>query len=285
MSGEYSDIMDIEDIEVELFIQGMFLKYGYDFRDYSRAHMKRRIKNRLVLSDFDNISQMQHRMLTDELYFKSLLPGFSINVTNMFRDPEFFAYIRNEIIPILKTHPKVKIWHAGCSTGEEVYSMAIMLIEEGIYDRCTIYATDFNESILKVASQGIFGLDKVKEYTTNYINSKGKKDFFDYYTEKGSVAIMNQSLKKNIIFSQHNLVIDQVFGEMQIIICRNVFIYFNNQLQEKVTHLFYQSLCRGGILCLGSEETIKSLKARDEFEVYEEKQKIYRKKLSDRNYR
>ena len=285
MSGEYSDIMDSEDIEVELFIQGMFFKYGYDFRDYSRAHMKRRIKNRLVLSDFDNISQMQHRMLTDELYFKSLLPGFSINVTNMFRDPEFFAYIRNEIIPILKTYPKVKIWHAGCSTGEEVYSMAIMLIEEGIYDRCTIYATDFNESILKVASQGIFGLDKVKEYTTNYINSKGKKDFFDYYTEKGSVAIMNQSLKKNIIFSQHNLVIDQVFGEMQIIICRNVFIYFNNQLQEKVTHLFYQSLCRGGILCLGSEETIKSLKARDEFEVYEEKQKIYRKKLSDRNYR
>jgi len=285
MRGEYSDIMDSEDIEVELFIQGMFFKYGYDFRDYSRAHMKRRIKNRLVLSDFDNISQMQHRMLTDELYFKSLLPGFSINVTNMFRDPEFFAYIRNEIIPILKTYPKVKIWHAGCSTGEEVYSMAIMLIEEGIYDRCTIYATDFNESILKVASQGIFGLDKVKEYTTNYINSKGKKDFFDYYTEKGSVAIMNQSLKKNIIFSQHNLVIDQVFGEMQIIICRNVFIYFNNQLQEKVTHLFYQSLCRGGILCLGSEETIKSLKARDEFEVYEEKQKIYRKKLSDRNYR
>lgn len=270
--------MESEDIEVELFIQGMFLKYGYDFRDYSREHMKRRIKNRLALSDFDNISQLQHRVLTDEQYFKSVLPGFSINVSNMFRNPEFFAYIRNEIIPILKTYPKVKIWHAGCSTGEEVYSMAIMLIEEGIYDRCTIYATDFNEKALQKAKAGMFGLDNVKEYTTNYIKSKGKADFSNYYISKGDFITMDQSLKKNIIFEQHNLVIDQVFGEMQIIICRNVFIYFNNYLQEKVTQLFYESLCKGGILCFGAEENIKSPKSREQFEVYEEGQKVYRKK-------
>ncbi|GKT33923.1 protein-glutamate O-methyltransferase CheR, partial [Aduncisulcus paluster] len=152
----------------------------------------------------------------------------------MFRDPEVFTFIRREIVPLLKTYPQLKIWHAGCSTGEEVYSMAILLKEEGLYDRCQIYATDFNERVLEMAQSGIFPLEVVKDYTKNYIESGGKESFSDYYIAKYESIIMDQSLKKNIIFAQHNLVTDQVFGQMHLIICRNVMIYFNSELQERV---------------------------------------------------
>lgn len=279
-----TEIMSSEDIEVKLFIEGMYLKHGYDFRDYSKAHMKRRIKNKLLMSNLESISEMQHRMLTDEEFFKSLLPAFSINVTEMYRDPEFFAYVRKEIIPLLKTYPKIKIWHAGCSTGEEVYSMAIMLQEEGLYERCQIYATDFNEGILEKAKEGIYPLEVVKDYTSNYIRSGGKNDFADYYTAKYDAVIMNQSLKKNVIFARHNVVTDQVFGEMNMIICRNVLIYFNNELQNRVVKLFKESLCKGGILCLGSKETLNSTEAQDDFQIYEAKQKIYRKRFTNKEY-
>ncbi|WP_105615269.1 CheR family methyltransferase [Vallitalea okinawensis] len=277
-------IMTTEEIEVKLFIEGMYLKHGYDFRDYSWSHMKRRIKNKLLMSNLNSISEMQHKMLTDDAYFKSLLPEFSINVTEMYRDPEFFDYVRKEIIPLLKTYPKIKIWHAGCSTGEEVYSMAIMLQEEGVYDRCQIYATDFNEKILEKAKEGIYPLEVVKDYTSNYIQAGGKVNFADYYTAKYDAIIMHQSLKKNIIFACHNVVTDQVFGEMNMIICRNVMIYFNNELQNRVIKLFNESLCKGGILCLGSKETLKTNEAQGYFEVYEAKQKVYRKRLINREY-
>ncbi len=270
--------MDVEDIEVQLFIEAMYLKYGYDFRDYSRAHMKRRIKNRLGISGLESISAMQYEMLSSQEFFNKILPDFSINVTEMFRDPDVFSFIRKEVVPLLKTYPQLKIWHAGCSTGEEVYSMAILLKEEGLYDRCQIYATDFNESVLNMAKDGIFPLEVVKEYTKNYIESGGKESFSDYYIAKYDSIIIDQSLKKNIIFAQHNLVTDQVFGQMHLIICRNVMIYFNNELQDRVISLFDESLRPGGVLCLGTKETLKH-DEKSKFDVYEKNLKVYRKKM------
>ncbi len=276
MIDEKEEIKDTEDIEIQLFLEGMYLKYGYDFRDYSRRHIKRRIKNLIALNSFNSISEMQYQMLIDYNFFKSILPYFSINVTEMFRNPSLFNFIRKEILPLLSTYPMLKIWHAGCSTGEEVYSMAILLHEYGLYDRCQLYATDFNEDILNKAKEGQFSLEQIKKYTNNYIQSGGLEDFSDYYTIHYQTALINSELKKNIIFANHNLVTDQVFGEMHMIVCRNVLIYFNHTLQEKVIQLFKTSLCKGGILCLGSKETLLIDKEK-EIEVYAQKQKIYRK--------
>lgn len=264
-----------EDIEVQLFVDGMYLKYGYDFRDYSRAHIKRRIKNRVGLAGLNSISELQHKMLADPTYFESILPDFSINVTEMFRDPDFFSYLRDEIMPLLKTYPTLNIWHAGCSTGEEVYSMAILLKEAGLYDRCQIYATDFNEHVLSSAKEGIFPIEVVKDYTTNYLKAGGSESFSDYYIAKYESIILDHSLKKNIIFAEHNLVTDGVFNEMHLVICRNVLIYFNKELQTRVIELFKDSLRPGGILCLGSKETLRG----EGFDIYEAVQKIYRKKV------
>ncbi len=240
--------------------------------------MKRRIKNRLGISGLESISAMQYEMLSSQEFFNKILPDFSINVTEMFRDPDVFSFIRKEVVPLLKTYPQLKIWHAGCSTGEEVYSMAILLKEEGLYDRCQIYATDFNESVLNMAKDGIFPLEVVKEYTKNYIESGGKESFSDYYIAKYDSIIIDQSLKKNIIFAQHNLVTDQVFGQMHLIICRNVMIYFNNELQDRVISLFDESLRPGGVLCLGTKETLKH-DEKSKFDVYEKNLKVYRKKM------
>ena len=270
--------MEVEDIEVQLFVEGMYHRYGYDFRDYSRAHIKRRVKNRLGLSGLNSISELTHLMLSDEEFFNRILPDFSINVTEMFRDPEFFAYFRKEVVPLLKTYPKLKIWHAGCSTGEEVYSMAILLKEEGLYERCQIFATDFNASVLKHAKEGIYPIDIVKDYTTNYITSGGQESFSDYYVAKYDSIILDQSLKKNVVFAEHNLVTDQVFNEMHLIICRNVLIYFNSELQNRVIKLFDDSLRPGGVLCLGTKESLKGDGSSYKFETVEASLKIYQKK-------
>lgn len=276
--SENTGIMSTEDIEIQLILDAMALKYGYDFREYSRAHMKRRIKNRQIMGGFESISAMQHEILTNKTFFDKILPDFSINVTEMFRDPEVFAFIRKEVVPLLKTYPQLKIWHAGCSSGQEVYSLAILLKEEGLYDRCQIYATDFNDKILQKAKDGIYPIDVVKQYTKNYIAADGKESFSDYYIAKYESIIMDQSLKKNIIFAQHNLVTDQVFGQMHFIICRNVLIYFNNVLQSRVLDLFRASLRSGGMLCLGTKETLKE-ESVNAFDVYNKEFRLYRKKM------
>ncbi|WBW96764.1 CheR family methyltransferase [Oceanirhabdus sp. W0125-5] len=276
-------ILDNEDIEIQLFLEGIYQKYGYDFREYSRAHIKRRLLSKKVRENFSSISEMQHRVIYDNKFFLEILSEFSINVTEMFRNPEFFLYFRKEVVPYLKSYPRIKIWHAGCSTGEEVYSMAILLKEEGLLERCQIYATDFNEKVLKKAKEGIFSMESIKDYTRNYIESGGKKDFSDYYIAKYDSAILNQSLKKHIMFNEHNLVVDQVFGVMNVIICKNVLIYFNKELQNKVLNLFDKSLLKGGILCLGSKESLKFSKTMDTFEVYDEMNRVYRKKFQGFN--
>ena len=267
-----------ENIEIRLLLEAMFQRYGYDFRDYGKAHAKRRIMHRLALSNLENISALTYKVLYDESFFHEFLQDLSINTTEMFRDPGFFKEIREQVIPILKTYPFFKIWHAGCSSGEEVYSMAIMLCEEDAYSRTQLYATDFNHSILQKAKEAIYPIGNMKEYTRNYIKAGGKSSFSDYYNAKYNSAIFKKSLKRNIVFSDHNLVTDSTFGEMNLVICRNTLIYFNKSLQDKVIKLFYDSLIPGGFLCLGSKESIIFSAHKSLFEPVNSKLKIFRKK-------
>lgn len=268
-----------ENIEIEMLLEAIYRKYGYDFRSYSRASIKRRILRRLTISRLRSISELQHRVLYHIDFFEKLLMDFSINVTEMFRDPVFYKTLRKQVVPVLQTFPYIKIWHAGCSTGEEVYSMAIILKEEGLYDRSQIYATDFNEVVLRQAKQGIFSLERIKDYTYNYQKSGGKESFANYYTAKYDSAIMDQSLKKNIVFAGHNLATDGVFGEMNMIVCRNVLIYFKKNLQNHVLGLFKKSLRHHGFLCLGTKESMMFTEHENDFEPVAGKVKIYRKKI------
>jgi chemotaxis protein methyltransferase CheR len=270
-----------EKIEIKLLLQAIYLKYGYDFRSYSKASVKRRILHRLSVSGLKTISEIQHKILNDEQFFSSLLSDLSINVTEMFREPRFFRALREKVIPGLKILPFIKVWHAGCATGEEVYSLAIVMKEEGLYDKTQIYATDFNEEVIEKAKEGIYPIDGMKEYTENYKRAGGLASFADYYTARYDHAIMENSLKEHIVFSDHNLATDSVFGEMNLILCRNVLIYFNRQLQDRVIKLFTDSLCDAGFLCLGSKESIRFSKYSDDFEDVAMGDKIYRKKLGD----
>ena len=247
-------------IEIKLLLEAIFLKYGYDFRNYGQAHVKRRVMHRKTISGLDSISQITQKVLYDEDFFNLLLLDLSINVTEMFRDPGF-----------------LKIWHAGCATGEEVYSMAILLKEEGLYNKVQLYATDFNQVVLKKAKEGIYPIDLIKDYTGNYQKAGGKNSFADYYSAKYDSVLIDPSLKQNIVFADHNLVLDGVFGEMHMVICRNVLIYFNRTLQDRVIKLFLDSLVRGGYLCLGSKETLRFTTYFDNFSEVDKNDKIYKK--------
>jgi len=252
--------------------------YGYDFRDYSEAHIKRRVMNRMAISGIKDITELQAKVLSEEAFASILLQDLSINVTEMFRDPGFYRSMREKVIPILKTYPFIKIWHAGCSTGEEAYSMAIVLQEEGLADRTTIYATDFNQHVLNQGKEGIFSNKLMKEYTANYQLSGGKESFSDYYISDDNNVIMNQSLKNKIVWANHNLVTDSVFAEVNMILCRNVLIYFNRKLQNNVQNLFHNSLINGGVLCLGTKESLRFTDFHDTYAVLDEKQRIFKKK-------
>jgi len=268
--------------KVELNIQGLleaiYHTYGYDFRNYSEAHIKRRVMNRMAMSGIKDITELQAKVLNEEAFASILLQDLSINVTEMFRDPGFYKSLREKVMPILKTYPFIKIWHAGCSTGEEVYSMAIVLQEEGLADRTTIYATDFNQHVLNQGKEGIFSNRLMKEYTANYQLSGGKESFSDYYISDDNNVIMNQSLKNKIVWANHNLVTDSVFAEVNLILCRNVLIYFDRELQNNVQNLFHNSLMMGGVLCLGSKESLRFTDFHDAYVVLDEKQRIFKKK-------
>ena len=272
-------MIENENIEIRLLLEAIYLKYGYDFRNYSKAHIKRRVRHRLSMSGLSSISKMQEKIIYDEGFFKQLLMDFSINVTEMFRDPMFYRSIRKNIIPILKTYPFIKIWHAGCSSAEEVYSMAIMLKEEGLLERTQIYATDINENVLHAGKEGIYSSKSMKKHFQNYKMAGGTCDFTKYYTEKYDLIMMDKSLKKKILFAQHNLVTDGVFAEVNVVICRNVLIYFDKELQNRVVSLFSDSMVRGGYLCLGSKESIKYSCSEDKFETIDADNRIYKKIL------
>lgn len=264
-------------IELKLFLEAVFQKYGYDFRNYSLAHIKRRILHRLSITKLESISLLQHRVLRDPDFLQQILLDFSINVTEMFRDPDFYLALRKEVIPILKTYPFIKIWHAGCSTGEEVYSMAILLKEEGLLDRTQLYATDFNQRVLKHAKEGIFSVESIKDFTQNYIKAGGTEHFSDYYMADYDRVIMDKSLSQNVLFAHHNLVTDNVFSEVNMVICRNVLIYFDRDLQNRAIGLFKESLLAGGILCLGSKESLQFNEHASSFSPLVSNEKIYRK--------
>ncbi len=270
-------INENEKIEIDLLLQAIYMKYGYDFKNYAKASIRRRVQRMLSGSGLETVSHMTHKILYDKAFFDTLLPALTVNVTEMFRDPSFFKALRETVVPQLESHPFIKVWNAGCSTGEEVYSTAILMKEEGLDKRTRIYATDANESVLAEAREGVFHIDRMKEYTRNYSKAGGLASFSDYYTARYDLAIMHKNLKENIVFSHHNLVTDGVFGEMDLIVCRNVLIYFNTDLQERVFELFYQSLAPGGFLCLGSKETVRFSKYSDHFEHLVPKEKIYKK--------
>ncbi len=270
-----------EDIELTLLLEAIYLKYGYDFRQYSPSSLSRRLKRRLVLSGLDNLTQVQERVLHDPSFFKTLILDFSINVTEMFRDPSFFLAVRRELIPRLKDLPFIRIWHAGCASGEEVYSMAIMLMEEGIYDKTLIYATDFNTMVLKKAKKGTFPASNMEKYEDNYEKAGGKRSLKEYCSLKGEEASLDLSLKGNIVFADHNLTTDSVFNEMNLIVCRNVLIYFNRELKNRVLKLFLESLSDEGFLCLGSKESVSFADFGGDFVEVNVKERIFKKKDVD----
>ncbi|MBW3507035.1 protein-glutamate O-methyltransferase CheR [Pseudomonas sp. NKUCC02_KPG] len=265
------------DIELRLLIEAIYLKYSYDFRDYSGASIKRRVNHALRQFDCGTISALQERILHDPTAFMQLLQFLTIPVSEMFRDPEHFLAIRQEVVPILKTYPSLKIWIAGCSTGEEVYSMAILLREEGLLDRTIIYATDINPRSLEKAKQGIFSLDNIRTYTHNYQKAGGQRSFADYYTAAYDYAIFDKTLRENVTFADHSLATDSVFSETNLISCRNVLIYFNKNLQNRAFGLFEESLCHRGFLMLGSKETLDFSDYSKQFSPVLKQERIYRK--------
>ncbi|MFL5529706.1 MAG: CheR family methyltransferase [Gemmatimonadaceae bacterium] len=268
---------DLERIEIELLLEGIFRHYGFDFRAYAYASIRRRLWKRIEEEGLNSISALQERVLHEPEMMEKLLLDLSINVTAMFRDPTFYVTFREHVVPLLRTYPFIRVWHAGCSTGEEVYSMAMVLREEGLYDRARIYATDINEVVLQRAKAGIFPLERMQEYTDNYIRAGGKQSFSEYYTAKYGGALFDQSLTKNVIFSQHNLVTDRSFSEFNVILCRNVLIYFDKTLQSKVHSLFYDSLAMFGVLGLGSKETLRFMAHEECYEQIAPPEKIFRK--------
>jgi len=269
--------LDLEGIEIKLLTEGIYQHYGFDFRDYSLPSLKRRIWKRVYAEGLSSVSGLQEKVLHDPGCMERLLLDLSINTTAMFRDPSFYLAFRQKIVPVLRTYPFVRIWHAGCSTGEEVYSMAMLLYEEGLYDRCRIYATDINEAVLQRAKEGIFPISSMKENTSNYIAAGGTGTFSEYYVAKYDYAIFRPSLRENVVFAQHNLVTDASFNQFNVIFCRNVLIYFNNTLQDRVQKLFLDSLETFGILGLGKRETLRFSSVIDNYEVIDEEERLYRR--------
>lgn len=265
------------DIEIRLLIEAIYLKYSYDFRDYSGASVKRRILHALTQLECSTISALQERVLHDAKAFMQLLQYLTIPVSSMFRDPEHFLMIRREVVPLLRTYPSLKIWIAGCSTGEEVYSMAILLREEGLLERTIIYATDINPTSLEKAKVGIYSMENVRAYTENYQRAGGQNAFSNYYTAAYGNAIFDSSLRENVTFADHSLATDSVFSETQLISCRNVLIYFNKKLQDRAFGLFHESLSHRGFLVLGSKETLDFSAYSSRFETLARPERIYRK--------
>jgi chemotaxis protein methyltransferase CheR len=266
----------IEDIELETLINEVYEYYGFDFGSYSRASLKRRVYRVYQLGGFEHFHEFLSKVRSDPEYYKKMVDEITVNVTEMFRDPAFYNILRNEILPLLGTKPFIRLWHAGCSTGEEVYSMAIMLKEAGLLYKSLIYATDINATVLETAKKGIFPLRMMKEYSQNYRDAGGQEDFSNYYTANYGIAKFNEELSQKMVYSQHNLVSDTSFNEFDIILCRNVLIYFDSELQKRVINLFDESLAVLGFLALGTKETIKYSISPGKYKQFE-KEKIWRK--------
>ena len=269
--------LDLEELEIELLLEAIHRRYGFDFRQYAPASLRRRLRRRMDGEKLDTVSALQDRLLHDPAVMERLLLDLSINVTAMFRDPGFYFSFRGSVVPLLRTYPFSRLWVAGCSTGEEVYSLAILLAEEGLADRVRIYATDINQSVIEQARLGVFPLDKMQEYTQNYIRAGGTRSFSEYYVARYDGARFAQELVDGVVFAQHNLASDAAFNEFQVITCRNVMIYFAQPLQQRVHELFYESLAMFGVLALGQKETIRFSPHERAYEELDAEERLYKK--------
>lgn len=266
-----------EDVEIDLLLEGVYRFYGFDFRDYSRTSLKRRILELMHAEKLASVSAFQEKILHDTGYLERFLLGLSVHATAMFRDPSFYLTFRKRVVPLLRTYPTVQIWIAGCSTGEEVYSLAILLQEERLYEKCRIYATDISLSVLRKARDAIFPLAAMREYTNNYHQAGGLQEFSDYYTAQYDNVMFSAGLKSNLVFSEHNLATDGSFNEFQVILCRNVMIYFNKDLQARVHNLLYDSLSMFGVFGLGNKESLKFTPRAEAYQGLNDQDKLYRK--------
>jgi chemotaxis protein methyltransferase CheR len=268
---------ELEQLEIELLLEAVYRRYGFDFRQYAQASLRRRLARRMSAEGVSTLSELQARLLHDPPSMERLLLDLSISVTAMFRDPSFYVTLREKVVPMLRTYPFTRVWCAGCSTGEEVYSLAILLEEEGLYERARIYATDINEKVLATARDGVFPLAKMQQYTQNYIRGGGKHDFSRYYVSAYDGARFSRSLTENVVFAQHNLASDRGFNVFNAILCRNVMIYFDRALQERVHRLFHESLETFGILALGHKESLAFTQLAQSYEEIDTAERIYRK--------
>jgi chemotaxis protein methyltransferase CheR len=268
---------ELEDIEIDVLLEAVYRRYGFDFRNYARASLRRRLSRRRDLEGLPTISRLLERLLHDPECMERLLLDLSINVTAMFRDPGFYLAFRHKVVPVLRTYPFLRVWNAGCSTGEETYSLAILLAEEGLLERTRIYATDINQPVLARARDGVFPLEKMREYTENYQAAGGARAFSEYYVAAYDGARFDPALAASVVFAQHNLVADRSFNEFHVVVCRNVLIYFDKTLQDRVHRLFYDSLARFGILALGQKESVTFTPHEADYRSLDEVQRLYRK--------
>jgi len=269
--------MNIVTKELNSFFEAVKFRYGYDFTDYALSSIKRRVKRVMVSDSINTLHELGARILQDEEYFETFIREVTVNVTELFRNPSFYKALRETVIPVLATYPHIKVWIAGCATGEEVYTIAIILKEANLYDRSIIYATDINQEVLNKAKKGVYRINDMQTYSKNYMQAGGKSSFSEYYQAKYGHALMEKSLSKNVVFSAHNLCTDQPFNEFNLILCRNVMIYFNETLQDKVVGLFNRSLCPLGFLCLGDKESLYLNETKKPFKKVGGGENIYRK--------
>ncbi|MFL6548775.1 MAG: CheR family methyltransferase [Povalibacter sp.] len=268
---------EISDLEIRLLLEAIYQRFHYDFRQYAIASVRRRLQQALSGMNCESISRLQERILHDEHAFPRLLAYLTIQVTDLFRDPEFYVAFRQHVVPILATYPSLKLWIAGCSTGEEAYSYAIVLAEEGLLERSLIYATDINEESLRRAQAGVYGLDRLRQFVLNYRAAGGRRSLSDYYHADEHNAVMAPALRSHITFADHSLATDSIFSEVQLVSCRNVLIYFDRELQDRALGLFAEALCPRGFLCLGTKESVRFSAHSTRFAEMEIGQRIHRR--------
>jgi len=266
----------LEDIEIELFVRALKLRHGYDFTQYAPASLKRRVLQLVHAQHVDNVSTLTTRLLHEPEFLLPVLDGLSVPVSEMFRDPDVFCALREQVLPVLASYPQINIWQAGCAHGQEVYSLAILLEEAGLYDRTQIYATDFNETALRHAQEGIYPAKEAQLWSRNYLAAGGSQTLADYYSARYELIKLDQRLRRNVIFANHNLVTDEVFCEAHLVLCRNVLIYFSDPLQDRTLALFRDSLVRGGFLCLGTRESLEFAPSAADFVPVDAARRIYR---------
>jgi chemotaxis protein methyltransferase CheR len=270
--------VNAESIEFRLLLDAIYHLYHYDFRGYAAASLRRRLRTAMGRFECRSLSQLQDRVIHEPDVFATLLDYLTVQVSEMFRDPDYFRALREQVVPLLRTYPSLKVWVAGCSAGEEAYSLAILLREEGLLARTLIYATDINPNMLQKAAAGVYDVERIAGFTVNHRASGAATSLSDYYTAAYGRAVFDKSLKDHIVFSDHSLATDSVFAEMQLVSCRNVLIYFNRELQDRALGLFHESLCRHGFLGIGSKESLRFSAQSETFDPFVREQRIYQKR-------